>query len=160
MKRASIFLLLCILSLIGVAQEPTDSALAKLATRARLFGERIPQEKVFVQMDNTCYFLGDTIWFAAFTRRTNSGRPSKISRVLYAELWNHDGFLVERKLIEMREGRGHGFFELPDTLYSGYFELRAYTRWQLNWGQTEHPHSKWAEEWFYSKDMARDYFRD
>jgi len=65
MKRASIFLLLCILSLIGVAQEPTDSALAKLATRARLFGERIPQEKVFVQMDNTCYFLGDTLSFDA-----------------------------------------------------------------------------------------------
>ena len=160
MKRASFFLLLCILSLIGVAQEPTDSALAKLATRARLFGERIPQEKVFVQMDNTCYFLGDTIWFAAFTRRTNSGRPSKISRVLYAELWNHDGFLVERKLIEMREGRGHGFFELPDTLYSGYFELRAYTRWQLNWGQTEHQHNKYTELKFYSKAMAKDYYRD
>jgi len=44
MKRASIFLLLCILSLIGVAQELTDSALAKMAERARLFGERIPQE--------------------------------------------------------------------------------------------------------------------
>ena len=143
-----------------VTSDDSLPSLAKLATRARLFGERIPQEKVFVQMDNTCYFLGDTIWFAAFTRRTNSGRPSKISRVLYAELWNHDGFLVERKLIEMREGRGHGFFELPDTLYSGYFELRAYTRWQLNWGETEHPHSRWAEEWFYSKDMARDYFRD
>ena len=134
--------------------------LQHLAERVRLFGERIPQEKVYVQMDNTCYFLGDTIWFSAFTRRTNSGRPSRISRVLYTELWNHDGFLVERKLVEMRDGRGSGFFALPDTLYSGFFELRAYTRWQLNWGQTEHPHSRQAEEWFYSKDMARDYFRD
>ena len=134
--------------------------LEKFAERARLFGERIPQEKVFVQMDNTCYFLGDTIWFSAFTRRTNSGRPSKISRVLYAELWNHDGFLVERKLVEMRDGRGSGFFALPDTLYSGYFELRAYTRWQLNWGQTEHPHNKYSELWFYNKAMAKDFFRD
>ena len=134
--------------------------LEKFAERARLIGERIPQEKVFVQMDNTCYFLGDTIWFSAFTRRTNSGRPSKISRVLYAELWNHDGFLVERKLVEMRNGRGSGFFALPDTLYSGYFELRAYTRWQLNWGQTEHPHNKYSELWFYNKAMAKDFFRD
>ncbi len=134
--------------------------LEKFAERARLIGERIPQEKVFVQMDNTCYFLGDTIWFSAFTRRTNSGRPSKISRVLYAELWNHDGFLVERKLVEMRDGRGSGFFALPDTLYSGYFELRAYTRWQLNWGQTEHPHNKYSELWFYNKAMAKDFFRD
>lgn len=42
--------------------------------------------------------------------------------------------LGERKLVEMRDGRGSGFFALPDTLYSGFFELRAYTRWQLNWG--------------------------
>ena len=160
MNRASIFLLLCLFSLMGMAQEPADSGLTRLAERARLIGERIPQEKVFVQIDNTCYFLGDTIWFSAFTRRTNSGRPSKISRVLYAELWNHDGFLVERKLVEMRNGRGSGFFALPDTLYSGYFELRAYTRWQLNWGQTEHPHNKYSELWFYNKAMAKDFFRD
>ncbi|MBO4612691.1 MAG: hypothetical protein J5671_05920 [Bacteroidaceae bacterium] len=134
--------------------------LEQLAERARLFGERIPQEKVYVQLDNTCYFLSDTIWFSAFTRRTNSGRPSRISRVLYAELWNHDGYLVERKLVEMRDGRGSGFFALPDTLYSGYFELRAYTRWQLNWGQTEHPHSKYTERSFYNKAMAHDFFRD
>ena len=160
MNRASIFLLLCLFPFMGIAQKPADSGLTRLAERARLFGERIPQEKVFVQMDNTCYFLGDTIWFSAFTRRTNSGRPSKISRVLYAELWNHDGFLVERKLVEMRDGRGSGFFALPDTLYSGYFELRAYTRWQLNWGQTEHPHNKYSELWFYNKAMAKDFFRD
>lgn len=141
---------------------PQDSltALERLKERVRLFGERIPQEKVFVQMDNTCYFLGDTIWFSAFTSRTNSDRPSKISRVLYAELWNHDGYLVERKLVEMHDGRGSGFFELPDTLYSGYFELRAYTRWQLNWGQTEHPHNKFSEDWFYNKQMAKEYFQD
>lgn len=137
-----------------------DSALTALAERARLLGERVPQEKVYVHMDNTCYFLGDTLWFSAYTRRTNSGRPSRISRVLYAELWNHDGFLVERKLVEMRDGRGSGFFALPDTLYSGFFELRAYTRWQLNWGQTEHPHSRYTERNFYNKAMARDFFRD
>ena len=156
--------LLLVFSLFHVVdllpQEITDSGLTRLAERARLFGERIPQEKVFVQMDNTCYFLGDTIWFSAFTRRTNSGRPSKISRVLYAELWNHDGFLVERKLVEMRDGRGSGFFALPDTLYSGYFELRAYTRWQLNWGQTEHFHIPYTELLFYNKSMAKDFFRD
>ena len=131
-----------------------------LAQRLQLFGERIPQEKVYVHMDNTGYFLGDTIWFAAYTRRTNSDRPSKISRVLYAELWNHDGYLVERKLVEMIDGRGRGFFALPDTLYSGYFELRAYTRWQLNWGQTEHFHPWTRENYFYSRAMAQDFYRD
>ena len=160
MKRTSIFLLLSLFSFVGMGQEPADSGLTHLAERVRLFGERIPQEKVFVQMDNTCYFLGDTIWFSAFTRRTNSGRPSRISRVLYAELWNHDGFLVERKLVEMRDGRGSGFFALPDTLYSGYFELRAYTRWQLNWGESLFAHARKRESWFFKRELEKDFYRD
>ena len=134
--------------------------LVRLADRLATFGDAIPQEKVYVHMDNTSYFLGDTIWFAAYTRRTNNDAPSRISRVLYCELWNHDGYLVERKLVEMKDGRGQGFFALPDTLYSGYFELRAYTRWQLNWGQTEHYHVWSTEYWFYNKAMAKDFFRD
>ena len=134
--------------------------LARLVDRQQRFGRLIPQEKVYVHMDNTGYFLGDTIWFAAYLRKTNTDTPSRMSRVLYAELWNHDGYLVERKLIEMTDGRGHGFFALPDTLYSGYFELRAYTRWQLNWGQTEHPHNWGTEYRFFNKAMAKDFFRD
>ena len=134
--------------------------LERMADRLKRFGENIPQEKVYLHTDNTCYFLGDTIWFAAYTRATNTDRPSRISRVLYVELLNHDGYLVERKLVEMVKGSGSGFFALPDTLYSGYFELRAYTRWQLNWGQTEHKHERISEEQFYNADMAKDYFRD
>ena len=142
------------------AYQASLSPLARFSDRIERFGNAIPQEKVYVHMDNTSYFLGDTIWFAAYTRRTNDDQPSRISRVLYAELWNHDGYLVERKLVEMIDGRGSGYFALPDTLYSGYFELRAYTRWQLNWGQTEHYHV-WSTEYsFYNKAMAKDFFRD
>ena len=154
-----ISILLCALlaSLPMYGQPEGEDTLLSLATRLQRFGERIPQEKVFVHIDNTCYYLGDTIWFAAYTRQTNTDRPSKISRVLYAELWNHDGYLVERKLIEMKNGRGSGFFELYDTLYSGYFELRAYTRWQLNWGQTEH-YNPWTVK--YNTWSLSDFYLD
>ena len=30
----------------------------------------------------------------------------------------------------------------------------------LNFGQYEHPHSKWTELMFYFKSMAKDFFRD
>lgn len=45
-------------------------------------------------------------------------------------------------------------------MLGGYYELRAYTRWQLNWGATEHPHTSIAEQWFFNNAAARDYFRD
>ncbi len=58
----------------------------------------------------------------------------------------------------MPDGTGHGAFALTDSLYAGYYELRAYTRWMLNFGQYEHPHSKWTELMFYFKSMAKDFF--
>ncbi len=150
----------CVVGLMAQMPQATPSTLDGWADRLTRFGNAVPQEKVFVHMDNTCYFLGDTIWYAAYTRRTDKDVPSNVSRVLYAELYNQDGYLVERQLVEMKNGKGHGNFVLADTLYGGYYELRAYTRWQLNWGQQQHPHTKFAEKWFFNKAMAREYYRD
>ena len=137
------------------------SSISTFIQRLTAFGKTVPQEKVFVHMDNTSYFLGDTIWFSAYTRQTNTDTPSKVSGVLYAELYNNDGYLVERKLIEMKEGRGNGFFALAkDIMYSGFYELRAYTRWQLNWGLFEHKHGRAASNWFLNKALEKDYYKD
>ena len=147
--------------LVGVAGACQASTVDSLVTRLERFGQFIPQEKVYVHMDNTCYFLGDTIWFAAYTRQTNNGQPSNISRILYVELYNQDGYVMERQLIEMKDGRGHGNFVLrPSYYYGGFYELRAYTRWQLNWGRFEHPHSRVAGQWFVNDEKEKQFYRD
>ena len=125
------------------------STLEGWAERLQKFGKALPQEQVFVHMDNTCYYLGDTIYYKAYLRRTDTGAPSQISGVLYAELFNQDGYLVERKLVQMTQGEGSGYFALADKApYAGFYELRAYTRWQLNWGEHEHPRQKGINAWF------------
>lgn len=151
----------CCMAICTSGQTATPpSTLEGWAERVQKFGKALPQEQVFVHMDNTCYYLGDTIFYKAYIRRTDTGAPSQISGVLYAELFNQDGYLVERQLLEMKNGQGHGSFCLPDTLYGGFYELRAYTRWQLNWGAYEHAHTKDAERWFFSKQMSQQYYRD
>ena len=152
------FLIALCLPVSLLAQE---SQLEKLASRQAAFGKTIPQEKVYVHMDNTCYFQGDTIWFTAYTRQTNTDKPSEVSGILYVELLNNDGYLVERKLIEMNDGRGNGFFALNNMIqYSGFYELRAYTRWQLNWGEHEHEHPLISSLMFRDKEAERQHFRD
>ncbi len=143
-----------------LSHEAVPTTLEGWARRLNTFGHYVPQEKVYVHMDNTCYFLGDTIWYAVYSRRTDCDIPSRISRVMYVELFNQDGYLVERQILEMKDGHGNGCFALPDTLYAGFYELRAYTRWQLNWGQYEHDHTLAEEELFYTLAMAKEYFRD
>ena len=162
-KLFTLIMMLISFSIQVIAQnnEYKDTPFATYLERLTAFSQRIPQEKVFIHMDNSCYFLGDTIWFSAYTRETATGKPSPLSRVLYVELLNHDGYLVERKLIELNKGRGDGFFALDKNIqYSGFHELRAYTRWQLNWGEFEHKHSLAAEKWFADKELERKYYRD
>ena len=87
MKRTFIFLWLMLFALCGWTQQEFSQYIQRLSA----FGKSIQQEKVFVHMDNTSYFLGDTIWFSAYTRQTNTDTPSKVSGVLYAKLYSLRG---------------------------------------------------------------------
>lgn len=157
MKTKSFFLAF-MLPLLAFAEE---SPLDKFSSRQEAFGRAVPQEKVFIHMDNTSYQIGDTIWFSAYLRRTDTGKPSDVSGVLYVELYGQEGYMIERKLIQMKAGRGNGFFALTNQIqYAGFYELRAYTRWQLNWGLFEHKHTKELSGYFASKLQAKEFFRD
>ena len=159
MNKIFSFIICYLVCLNLTAQANMPTTLDGWADRLQKFGKSIPQEQIFIHTDNTCYFLGDTLFYKAYVRRSD-GIPSRVSKVLYVELLNQDGYLVQRQLLELERGEAHGDFVLNDTLYGGYYELRAYTRWQLNWGEFEHPHTDFAEMWFYNKKMAKDYYRD
>ena len=118
------------------------------------------QEKVFVHTDNQCYFVGDTLWYKAYVVRADNLQPTDMSRILYVELLSPDGLLVERQnIIISPQGYTCGQFTLRDSLYSGYYELRAYTRWMLNFNVRHHRYRRDETWWFYNKQMAADYFR-
>ena len=88
----------------------------------------LPQEMAFIHMDNTCYFLGDTLYYKAYVQRSDTGKPTNLSEVLYVELLNQDGYLVERQVLRLKGGQASSSFCLEDTLYAGFYELRVYTR--------------------------------
>lgn len=118
------------------------------------------QEKVYIHTDNQCYFVGDTLWYKAYVVRADDLKPTNLSRVLYVELLSPDGLLVERQNIVINaKGFTSGQFVLTDSLYSGYYEIRAYTRWMLNFNVRHHRYRRDETWWFYNKEMAADYFR-
>jgi hypothetical protein len=125
-----------------------------------LSGQTQVQEKVYVHTDNECYFVGDTLWYKAYVVRADQLVPTDMSRILYVELLTPDGLLVERQnIIVSATGFSCGQFVLPDSLYSGYYELRAYTRWMLNFNIGHQRYSKDDTWYFYNKEMAADFFR-
>lgn len=77
--------------------------------------------------------MGDTLWFKAYVVRASTLRPTDLGQVLYVELLNSEGEVMERKLLHVRGGEAYGEFKLNDLFRSGFYELRAYTRSMLNW---------------------------
>lgn len=98
------------------------------------FNRHFPQEKVYLHMDNRSYFIGDTIWFKAYVMNAATLRPTETSGVLYVELLNEKGVEVEHKKLRLENGMCHGEFALKDNYRTGYYEIRAYTRNMLNFG--------------------------
>lgn len=98
------------------------------------FNSRYPQEKVFLHFDNTAYYLNEIIWFKAYLLRTDTDSLGSLSRVLYVELVDPGGQVVETKKCLVSGGTAHGEFLLGRYTQSGFYQVRAYTRYMLNWG--------------------------
>ena len=79
----------------GTKETPAlPSSLEGWKQHLELFGRNIPQEEVFLHLDNTCYFAGDTLYFKAYVRRSDTGKLTDLSQLLYAELWNQEGYML------------------------------------------------------------------
>lgn len=90
------------------------------------------QERVYLHFDNTSYNKGEHIWFKAYVVRGDNLRQTDMSRYLYVELFNAIGCPVETQRLKIENGQAHGSILLSDTLRPGFYEVRAYTRWMLN----------------------------
>ena len=158
-KKWTARLLTAVALLLSVPSALADG-LDDVLNRLAIGSQQQTQEKVYVHTDNQCYFVGDTLWWKAYVVRADDLRPTDMSRLLYVELLSPDGLLVERQTVVV-SAAGHtcGQFALRDSLYSGYYELRAYTRWMLNFNVRHHRYSTHDTWLFYNRAMAADYFR-
>ena len=139
MGRKRILLLMCwMLIATAFASVPDDKPKQVLPV----------QEKVYLHFDNNCYFLGDTIWYKAYVVLADDNTPEPLSRILYVELLNEQGYLMERQQLEInRQGQANGCFAISDTTFAGFYEVRAYTKWMLNFGYE--PCESWCHpSWF------------
>lgn len=114
-----------------------DSALVRIQQYLRgihTFNQAYPQEKVYLHLDNRSYFVGDTIWFKAYVVNAATLKATDVSKILYVELLNDKGVEMETKKLRIENGQCYGEFALKDSYYTGYYELRAYTRYMMNFG--------------------------
>jgi len=96
----------------------------------RQWAEKNSIEKVWLHFDRDNYLAGETAWFKAYLYADY--QPDTISTTLYVELLNNKGFLIDRKVLPILDGRTFGQFELNDSLSTDNYLIRAYSPTMLN----------------------------
>ena len=117
---------------------PAKAVFAQYMNQAQTFANNFPREKAYLHFDNTSYYVGDTIWFKAYVTLAEQQIFSQISRPLYVELVDQTGHIADKQIIKLTQGEGNGQFILPRSMLSGYYEVRAYTRWMLAFNEPQY----------------------
>ncbi|RNC83276.1 MAG: hypothetical protein ED557_11295 [Balneola sp.] len=132
---------LCFLILLGStfiyqnANSQVSQDQLKFISKFKALEKELPRERIYLHTDRDSYYLGDRIWFSAYVQLGSFNMPSDLSKVLYVELYEPEGKLLERVTVEIEQGRASGnisFTEKSDK--PGIYKIKAYTAWALNFG--------------------------
>ena len=121
-----------------------SSELIKFADNIHEFNHMFPQEKVYLEFDNTAYFQGENIWFKAFVTHASTLERAP-SGVLYVDFLAPTGQLILQQKLKIVAGQADGAIALLDAgtfqtrekqgilaYPSGFYEIRAYTQNMLD----------------------------
>ena len=136
-KYLKLFLLAFAIPCIMLASNDDAGVDRKILAHIRhamRFSMYYPQEKVYLHLDNTGYFKGETIWFKAYVKRCDTDKRTDLSHVLYVELLNPSGDVVEKRKLPIVNGEANGDIKVDSIMTTGFYEIRAYTRYMTNWG--------------------------
>ena len=102
----------------------------------------ITYPKVYLHTDREVYFPGDSIWIKAYylDGQTQMLFPGDFS--LYAELLNEQGQSIDSQVLLLENGQSAGKVDLPDSIRSGNYLLRAFTDFQQSIGEDLFFHKK------------------
>ncbi|MGY6520239.1 MAG: TonB-dependent receptor plug domain-containing protein [Mongoliitalea sp.] len=107
--------------------------LAELAERilaqTESYTNDFPEEKVFLHLDRPNYAAGDFIWFSVYITAGSPDIPSPLSKVVYVDLLDNEGNLVEQSNVRITDGHGEGSFRLNIYAKEGTYHLKAYSHW-------------------------------
>ena len=114
-------------------QSPFDSSVFRdLKTKPESRQKQTAPEKLYLHLDRALYQPGETTWFSAYVRNAGDLMPSFQSQILYVELLDSRGAVLQEKTYLAFDGMAAGEFEFSKNLPGGLYKIRACTRWMEN----------------------------
>jgi hypothetical protein len=119
------------------AQQLPNPSVRQTIDRVSLFYKLASQEKIFLQLDKPYYTAGDTILFKAYLFDVQSLFPSTQSGLLYIDFYADSVEIIKQFMVPIADGLSWGEIPIPLTLDNGIYQIRAYTNWMRNFGESQ-----------------------
>ncbi len=89
-------------------------------------------EKIYIHFDKTRYKTGENMWFKVYLINAKNYLPGTPSEVVYFDIINPKGSIIETKIIKVNQGFGEGNVFLPFNMIGGEYIVRSYTNHMRN----------------------------
>jgi hypothetical protein len=99
------------------------------------YNQKLPEDRIYLQLDKPFYEPGDDIWFSAYVRDGLSLKPSTKSDIVHIELINPKGTVEKKISVIAKNGKAAGDFSIDKEALGGLYKIRAYTNWMKNEGE-------------------------
>tara|TARA_R110002050_G_scaffold17110_2_gene51166 strand:+ start:2311 stop:4767 length:2457 start_codon:yes stop_codon:yes gene_type:complete len=126
--RFTALLFMLFQALTGQAQSSGDSFTEfQLATYSLQY-----KEKVYLHLDKAYYNAGEDLWFKAYLVNAGTHIQGDLDNVLYVDIIDPKGTVIDTRIIKIEKGAGYGDFRLPKNMPGGAYTVRAYTNYMRN----------------------------
>lgn len=126
------FLKITLLLLLSLPLKGTDKAYPPFMSSSLDF-----VEKVEMTTDRDVYFINENLFFEGTLNSTHEDW----SKVIYVQIVSYNGKVFHQSKHKIDKNNGiEGSIKLPDDFITGYYYLRAYTKWMRNYSQYNYFH--------------------
>jgi len=98
------------------------------------------RENLHLFTDRSLYTAAETVYFRIYNLSNELLKEIDWSRVVYVELMNDENQPVARGKYQLDNRGSQGEIFIPDTVSSGMYYIRAYTRWMRNFPASTYYH--------------------
>jgi hypothetical protein len=109
-----------------------DSLAASVGRQLQRYGQQTLVEKLYGHLDRPVYTARESMWLKLYVVDGTFHKPLVLSKVAYVEVLNSLHQPVLQTQLALSEGTGQGSLDLPATLPTGRYVVRAYTSWMKN----------------------------
>jgi len=127
-KKIICFLLFAILANSLLAQDANTNLLDSFTAKFIATIRANANELAYIVADKSVYEAGEYIWFNAFLLNTASQRLSSKSKLVFVDIADKNDNVIKHLILDAAGKQLYSRIQLPDSLPTGYYWLRAYTR--------------------------------